>query len=175
MDPEIFKRTFAQYIAKHFAELLVKKTLMSEEMLSLETKPLNTVRAELARTEAHGRDGDQALVFRDPLEDTELLDDVLDAEAVFHMEDAPRDPLDDELADEEHLASCTSCQRHATICAHCLEPRMCKALVVGERVTVQYVYLENNQIGETPIHIPVTLQLCRRCRNDARIGVLVVE
>lgn len=122
----------------------------------------------LPTLEPDGRD--RPFDYKDTIEAEEIVDDILDAEEVFRMKDAPSDPLDEELQLERHVAECSICRDNYTeVCAHCLEPRVCKEVPLTVRMTMDK-FLNSPELPPKR-----TLKLCRPCRNSARDGVLALD
>jgi len=120
--------------------------------------------------EPNGRD--TPIEYKDPLDiapDEDLLDDVLDDDAIVLMKGPPPDPLDQEL----HLEICRSCAEYHNrikLCAHCLEERVTRRIPIA--VARLHFNPETNEAELLKSSLFSDLDLCRPCRNATRDGSL---
>lgn len=139
--------------AREFSRLILENmyTAMERDLLfgsSRDTAPPLGLRQSLPMPllESDGRD--RPVDFISAIDADQVLSDVLDAEVVVRMKNAPEDPLDKEL----HLEECVPCAKmygRLLMCSRCLEVRVCtRTDAKREGARVRY------------------RDLCRSCRND---------
>jgi hypothetical protein len=110
--------------------------------------------------EADGRD--EPVQYESPLEASDLVDDVLDADVVGCMAPQPQDRLDVEL----HIENCIMCAQNSRrwkLCAHCLEFKVCTD--VPTQLRQAHTYAAQDQ-AEALTYF-ARLPLCRECKRDA--------
>jgi hypothetical protein len=118
---------------------------------------------------AKGRTPEDPAPYEDPLEDRDVLEDILDADVVVVMKAPPQDQVDIEI----HVESCPTCQvNYYKLCAHCLELKLCTD--VPFQLSTPAYHADEMPDQEGP---PFgRLQLCRECKRDAHnTGGLVLE
>ena len=107
--------------------------------------------------EADGRV--EPVPYESPLEASDLVLDVLDADVVVRMAPQPQDRLDVEL----HLENCRTCAElngRWKLCAHCLESKVCSEVPVQR--TTRPAQWPPDREGPAFAH----LSLCRDCKRD---------